>query len=85
MTTTDMGSGRCPSWHPVADWFSRVAYVRNIWQFDTNGNWNSIQQYGQVLESKPTDQLANPNPYGQNSSWGGHIYFGGPGEGIDCY
>ena len=79
-TSTQMGSGRCPSsFSPATAALTRAAYIRNI-RYVTSGNtWASPEPFNRQAEFAPYD-LGPLNPHGTGAGGGVHFYLGGEGD-----
>lgn len=78
-TTTDMGSGKCPSSYSGTAKFGQVAFIRNIGFINTSNAFGTVS-FDLEVNNSPYKIGAMNDPYGSGSSWGQHFFYGGPGD-----
>ncbi|GBG83956.1 hypothetical protein CBR_g37828 [Chara braunii] len=72
-TSTEMGSGVFPR---GKDSFGKVAYQRNLEYIDMNNAYKSISSVSEIITNRACYELET---FKDNSDWGFHFFFGGPG------
>ncbi|KZV44528.1 hypothetical protein F511_24945 [Dorcoceras hygrometricum] len=74
-TTTQMGSGRF-----AEDGFSKASYFRNLEIVDSDNSLSSAKDISVLAENSDCYNIVSS----QNTEWGTHFYYGGPGRNPNC-
>lgn len=74
-TTTQMGSGQF-----AQDGFGKASYFRNLEIVDSDNSLSTAQDISVLAEDSNCYNIVSS----QNSEWGSHFYYGGPGRNPNC-